>query len=83
MLSTLPHTPPPPPPQACISGIVYTLGDCIAQVYEGRGIGGIDRARAARSGVCGFIAHGPLSHLYYEALDYWFVSVLQVCGHAC
>lgn len=64
--------------KACISGVVYTLGDCSAQVYEGRSLDAFDRARILRSGLCGFIAHGPLSHLYYQNLDYLFSSVLQV-----
>ncbi len=58
-----------PPPQACISGVVYTLGDLTAQTYEGRSLEDFDRGRILRSGICGFIAHGPLSHLYYENLD--------------
>jgi len=35
--------------QACISGFVYTLGDFIAQTYEGEG-GNLDVGRAGRSG---------------------------------
>jgi len=49
--------------------MVYSLGDLIAQSYEGRDISEWDRGRVIRSGLCGFLAHGPLSHLYYVGLD--------------
>jgi len=58
--------------QACISGIVYSLGDIIAQSYEGRDVAEWDRGRIIRSGLCGLLAHGPLSHLYYVGLDHFF-----------
>lgn len=58
--------------KACISGVVYSLGDLIAQAYEGREVAEWDRGRIIRSGLCGFLAHGPLSHLYYVALDHGF-----------
>lgn len=60
--------------KACISGIVYSLGDLIAQTYEGRDISEWDRLRVIRSGLCGLLAHGPLSHLYYVALDHAFAA---------
>jgi hypothetical protein len=60
--------------QACISGVVYSLGDLIAQAYEGRDISEWDRGRVVRSGLCGLLAHGPLSHLYYVALDQGFAQ---------
>lgn len=56
--------------KALISGVVYFLGDLIAQSYEGRSIADWDRGRALRSAACGCIAHGPLSHLYYVGLDH-------------
>lgn len=59
--------------------MVYSLGDIMAQSYEGRGVAEWDRARIIRSGLCGFIAHGPLSHFYYLALDSWFAN-LPVSG---
>ncbi|GAB4824113.1 hypothetical protein N2152v2_011159 [Parachlorella kessleri] len=61
--------------KAAISGVVYSLGDIMAQSYEGRSVGEWDRARVLRSGLCGFIAHGPLSHIYYLALDSWFAHM--------
>jgi protein Mpv17 len=59
--------------KACISGTVYGLGDLTAQTYEGRSWQEFDMARILRSSACGFIAHGPLSHLYYEKLDRFFI----------
>ncbi|CAA7392365.1 unnamed protein product [Spirodela intermedia] len=63
-----------------ISGIVYSLGDWIAQCYEGKPLFEFDRARMLRSGLVGFTLHGSLSHYYYyfcEALfpfqDWWVV----------
>ncbi|TVU46319.1 hypothetical protein EJB05_05845 [Eragrostis curvula] len=63
-----------------ISGVVYSLGDWIAQCYEGKPIFEFDRARMFRSGLVGFTLHGSLSHYYYhfcEALfpfkDWWVV----------
>lgn len=63
-----------------ISGVVYSLGDWIAQCYEGKPLLEIDRARMFRSGLVGFTLHGSLSHYYYqfcEALfpfqDWWVV----------
>ena len=47
----------------------------LLQSYEGRSVGEWDRARVLRSGVCGFVAHGPLSHIYYLALDSWFAQM--------
>lgn len=60
--------------KACISGIVYSMGDLIAQNYEGRDISEWDRGRIIRSGLCGLLAHGPLSHLYYLGLDTAFAQ---------
>ncbi|XP_062009612.1 uncharacterized protein LOC133726151 isoform X1 [Rosa rugosa] len=63
-----------------ISGVVYTLGDWIAQCYEGKPLLEFDRTRMFRSGLVGFSLHGSLSHYYYqfcEALfpleDWWVV----------
>ncbi|XP_031090526.1 protein SYM1-like [Ipomoea triloba] len=63
-----------------ISGIVYSLGDWIAQCYEGKPLLDFDRTRMLRSGLVGFTLHGSLSHYYYhicEALfpfnDWWVV----------
>lgn len=59
--------------QACISGVVYGLGDLTAQTYEQRSLRDFDTARIARSALCGLLAHGPLSHVYYEKLDRFFI----------
>ncbi|KAK9924709.1 hypothetical protein M0R45_033063 [Rubus argutus] len=63
-----------------ISGVVYTLGDWIAQCFEGKPLLEFDRRRMLRSGLVGFSLHGSLSHYYYqfcEALfpleDWWVV----------
>ncbi|XP_047967810.1 protein SYM1-like isoform X1 [Salvia hispanica] len=63
-----------------ISGIVYSVGDWIAQCYEGKPLFEFDRTRMFRSGLVGFTLHGSLSHYYYqfcEALfpfkDWWVV----------
>ncbi|KAK9085166.1 hypothetical protein Sjap_025577 [Stephania japonica] len=68
-----------------ISGVVYTIGDWIAQCYEGKPLLEFDRARAFRSGLVGFLLHGSLSHYYYqfcEALfpskDWWVVPAKVV-----
>lgn len=65
-----------------ISGVVYSIGDWIAQCYEGKPLFEFDRARMFRSGLVGFTLHGSLSHYYYqfcEALfpfqDWWVVPV--------
>ncbi|KAJ0700068.1 hypothetical protein HanOQP8_Chr10g0363381 [Helianthus annuus] len=61
-----------------ISGIVYSLGDWIAQARKP--LFEFDRSRLFRSGLVGFTLHGSLSHYYYqlcEALipfkDWWVV----------
>lgn len=67
-----------------ISGVVYSVGDWIAQCYEGKPIFEFDRARMFRSGLLGFALHGSLSHYYYqfcEALfpfDGWWVVPAKV-----
>ncbi|KAI3825770.1 hypothetical protein L1987_07399 [Smallanthus sonchifolius] len=65
-----------------ISGIVYSVGDWIAQCCEGKPLLEFDRTRMFRSGLVGFTLHGSLSHYYYyfcEALfpfqDWWVVPV--------
>ncbi|XP_024018632.1 uncharacterized protein LOC21391319 [Morus notabilis] len=68
-----------------ISGVVYSVGDWIAQCYEGKPLFEFDRARMFRSGLVGFTLHGSLSHYYYqfcEALfpfhDWWVVPAKVV-----
>ncbi|KAK9805567.1 hypothetical protein WJX72_005391 [[Myrmecia] bisecta] len=58
--------------KAAISGVVYALGDLTAQSYEGRSLAECDSARILRSALCGFLAHGPLAHTYYQAVDRYF-----------
>ncbi|KAJ0965947.1 hypothetical protein J5N97_027085 [Dioscorea zingiberensis] len=55
-----------------ISGVVYSLGDWIAQCYEGKPLFEFDRARMFRSGLVGFTLHGSLSHYYYYFFDALF-----------
>ncbi|KAK9835318.1 hypothetical protein WJX81_001525 [Elliptochloris bilobata] len=59
--------------KAVISGAVYGAGDFTAQTYEQRSLREFDFARTLRSALCGLLAHGPLSHLYYEKLDRFFI----------
>ncbi|MCO5560627.1 hypothetical protein L7F22_014243 [Adiantum nelumboides] len=67
-----------------ISGIVYALGDWIAQCCEGKPVLDFKRERMIRSGLVGFCLHGSLSHYYYyvcEALfpfKQWWVVPLKV-----
>lgn len=56
--------------QACTSGVAYTFGDLISQIYSGRDLKTFDLPRSARSGVAGFIGHGPLCH-------YWMLTMEQ------
>ncbi|KAI4320748.1 hypothetical protein MLD38_034193 [Melastoma candidum] len=55
-----------------ISGVVYSLGDWIAQCFEGKPLFEFDRARMFRSGLVGFTLHGSLSHYYYEFCEALF-----------
>lgn len=55
-----------------ISGVVYSLGDWIAQCYEGKPLFEFDRARMFRSGLVGFSFHGSLSHYYYHFCEVLF-----------
>ncbi|KAJ8749206.1 hypothetical protein K2173_018679 [Erythroxylum novogranatense] len=52
-----------------ISGIVYSIGDWIAQCYEGKSIFEFERMRMFRSGLVGFALHGSLSHYYYQLCE--------------
>ncbi|XVE49877.1 hypothetical protein DITRI_Ditri01bG0117600 [Diplodiscus trichospermus] len=55
-----------------ISGIVYSIGDWIAQCYEGKPLFDFDRTRMFRSGLVGFTLHGSLSHYYYQFCESLF-----------
>ncbi|KAA8524447.1 hypothetical protein F0562_010870 [Nyssa sinensis] len=57
-----------------ISGVVYSLGDWIAQCYEGKPLFEFDRTRMFRSGLVGFSLHGSLSHYYYQFCEALFPS---------
>ncbi|KAF4377754.1 hypothetical protein F8388_011507, partial [Cannabis sativa] len=65
-----------------ISGVVYSIGDWIAQCFEGKPLFEFDRTRMFRSGLVGFTLHGSLSHYYYQFCeelipfqDWWVVPV--------
>ncbi|KAF7822755.1 Peroxisomal membrane protein 2 [Senna tora] len=55
-----------------ISGVVYSVGDWIAQCFEGKPLFEFDRARMFRSGLVGFTLHGSLSHYYYQFCEELF-----------
>lgn len=55
--------------KACTSGIVYTLGDWTAQMFEGTALADIKRDRVARSAMAGLLLHGPLSHVWYDLCE--------------
>ncbi|XVF18945.1 hypothetical protein REPUB_Repub11eG0067600 [Reevesia pubescens] len=55
-----------------ISGVVYSLGDWIAQCFEGKPFFEFDRTRMFRSGLVGFTLHGSLSHYYYQVCEELF-----------
>ncbi|XAR55477.1 hypothetical protein NMG60_11035552 [Bertholletia excelsa] len=57
-----------------ISGVVYSIGDWIAQCYEGKLLLEFDRTRMFRSGLVGFMLHGSLSHYYYQFCEALFPS---------
>ncbi|KAJ7948609.1 Peroxisomal membrane (Mpv17/PMP22) family protein [Quillaja saponaria] len=68
-----------------ISGVVYSLGDWIAQCFEGKPLFEFDRTRMLRSGLVGFTLHGSLSHYYYQFCeelfpfeDWWVVPAKVV-----
>ncbi|KAM7251050.1 hypothetical protein ACFE04_022933 [Oxalis oulophora] len=68
-----------------ISGVVYSVGDWIAQCFEGKPLFEFDRTRMFRSGLVGFTLHGSLSHYYYEFCetlipftDWWVVPAKVV-----
>jgi len=63
--------------KACTSGVAYTLGDFVSQIYQGRTLRDVDLARSARSGAAGFVGHGPLCHYWMT----WMENHLD-CGGA-
>ena len=54
----------PLPVKAMTSGVAYTLGDFTCQLSQGKTIETVDLKRSARSGVAGFLIHGPLCHYW-------------------
>lgn len=71
--------------KACTSGVAYTFGDFISQIYQGRDLKSLDLPRSARSGAAGFIGHGPLCHYWMltmeRYLDYggaWWATGIKV-----
>ncbi|XVF04131.1 hypothetical protein REPUB_Repub05bG0055700 [Reevesia pubescens] len=63
-----------------ISGVVYSIGDWIAQCFEGKPLFEFDRTRMFRSGLVGFTLQGSMSHYYYQFCeelfpirDWWMV----------
>ena len=67
----------PIPTKAVTSATVYAIGDLIAQRTEGKNMGEIDRMRTLRSLTAGLIAHGPMSHYWYEISEGLFENVLH------
>lgn len=63
--------------KAVTSATVYTIGDVLSQRTEGRDVGEIDRWRVTRSMLAGLIAHGPLSHVWYNLSENLFENVLH------
>jgi protein Mpv17 len=63
--------------KAVTSATVYTIGDLIAQRTEGKAMGELDRLRTVRSMAAGLLAHGPMSHYWYE----WSESVFENVFH--
>lgn len=59
--------------KACTSGVVYWLGDVIAQAYESKAsFLRADPVQSLRCGVVGLFLHGPLSHLWFLGVDKLF-----------
>ena len=59
--------------KACTSGVAYTFGDFISQIYQGRDLKTLDLARSFRSiGAAGFIGHGPLCHFWMLTMEQYF-----------
>ena len=55
--------------KASTSGICYILGDLAAQGLSGKNLSTLKLDRAARSGVAGFVGHGPIAHYWLGFLD--------------
>ena len=55
--------------KACTSGVAYGLGDFLSQLYQGKTVETADLTRTLRSGVAGFVAHGPLCHYWLQLME--------------
>lgn len=55
--------------KAATSGVCYSVGDMCAQGIAGKNISSLDLSRSARSGVAGFIGHGPIKHYEFDFLN--------------
>eukprot|EP00118_Oscarella_pearsei_P008732 m.46517 g.46517 ORF g.46517 m.46517 type:complete len:234 (+) comp33701_c1_seq5:393-1094(+) len=60
------------------SGILFGLGDVIAQFLIGGSAAEFDYKRAGRAAVFGFAILGPLAHLHFNFLDYLVVKRFAV-----
>lgn len=63
--------------KAVTSASVYTLGDILSQRAQGKTNGELDRSRILRNLIAGLIAHGPLSHVWYNLSEGLFDDVLS------
>lgn len=75
----------PLPVKAMTSGVAYTLGDFTCQLSQGKTITTVDLKRSVRSGVAGFMIHGPLCHYWLrwteDSLSFggaWFATPVKV-----
>jgi len=63
--------------RSATSAAVYTIGDIIAQRSEGVPMGKLDRGKIFRNLLAGALAHGPLSHCWYELSQQVFHDCLH------
>mmetsp|Transcript_11890 Transcript_11890/g.51198 ORF Transcript_11890/g.51198 Transcript_11890/m.51198 type:complete len:434 (-) Transcript_11890:857-2158(-) len=56
----------PLPTKALTSGVAYTLGDFTCQLSQGKKITTVDLKRSLRSGIAGFLIHGPMCHYWLQ-----------------
>ena len=63
--------------KAMTSATVYTIGDYIAQRTEGISMSDLDWPRIIRSMLAGLIAHGPMSHVWYNFSEWFFDDIVH------
>ena len=63
--------------KAITSATVYTIGDYIAQRTEGISMSDLDWPRIIRSMLAGLIAHGPMSHVWYNFSEWFFDDIVH------